>query len=235
MPAKGEGRVERAIREHLAAHPDKAFNTDDLCTAFYPASDWGPGWVHRSQRVAVLRAADNVLTADPDWYRTRCGRRGGMAVFVNAASVKSEAMADRLSFYGSADRDWIAEKAREMLEKNPEERKRLERKVSQHIAERGAATAEERERLIARHRREHNARIVALLTGTGVRPLTQFLDDGAAPATAASVVETPPAPLDNTNSSLAAKARALMTQNDSDAVRTGLAEIADALARMLMP
>jgi hypothetical protein len=34
--AMRESKIERAIREHLAAQPDEAFSTDDSCAVCYP-------------------------------------------------------------------------------------------------------------------------------------------------------------------------------------------------------
>src|SRR5215467_1929097 len=102
-----EGRIKRAIREHLAAHPDEAFTTDDLALVCYPAIDPARR-IERKYRVAVVRAAEKVLAAGPDWYRTVCSQRGGMVIYANAASLNSVAMADRLRHWGCVDRDFIA-------------------------------------------------------------------------------------------------------------------------------
>jgi hypothetical protein len=47
------GKIERAIREHLAAHPDEAFTTEHLAAACYPNA---PA-IERKHRVSVVRAA----------------------------------------------------------------------------------------------------------------------------------------------------------------------------------
>ena len=60
--SRGPGRIERAIRALFDANPDAAFTTDDLCRACYPARR-----VEHKHRVAVWRAAHNVLKHDPDW------------------------------------------------------------------------------------------------------------------------------------------------------------------------
>ena len=53
----GPGRIERAIEAALAAEPDNAFNTEDLCDRAYP----GVNRVNKKHRVAVLRALKRVL------------------------------------------------------------------------------------------------------------------------------------------------------------------------------
>src|SRR4249919_1096138 len=87
-----EGKLERAIRENLAAHPDEAFTTDELCRVCYPGAEQ----VERKHRVAVLRAIDKALAAEPDWRGRRANlSRGNRLVFYNAASVPSTAKGDR--------------------------------------------------------------------------------------------------------------------------------------------
>jgi hypothetical protein len=173
------GRLARTIRSHLAAHPDEALSTDDLCAVCYPGRP-----IERKHRVAVLRAAESVLTVLPDW-RSRRGRR--LWVY-NAASVPSTAKV----------------RATE-----------AERAVAEHIIMRDG-TPEERQRLIAQREAEHMLETAKLQYAAAlVRSLGVLV--GASR-------EAP----DNL-SELAEKARALMRENNLDAIRDGLAEIAAAL------
>src|SRR4051794_28030338 len=92
-----EGKLERAIREHLAAHPDEAFTTDELCAVCYPGLRsvgyvGDPMMLARKHRVAVLRAAEKVLASDSDWKSASTHGRGNMRFFWNAASVPGTAM-----------------------------------------------------------------------------------------------------------------------------------------------
>src|SRR3954447_19900967 len=86
-----EDKLERLIREHFSAHPDEAFTTDELCAVCYP----GTGQIERKHRVAVLRAIDKALAAEPDWRGRRVNlSRGNGLVFYSAASVPSTAKGD---------------------------------------------------------------------------------------------------------------------------------------------
>jgi hypothetical protein len=215
-----EGRIERAIRGQLQAHPDEAFTTDDLALACYPEID--PEWrVERKYRVAVVRAADKVLAADPDWYRCASRDRGRMAIFANAASVRSTVMASLLQPNAYANRPWVEERIRAIFNAtsgwDPERLKDCQTRVSQHIAIRDAADEAERERLRYEHQTLNELRALALASFTGVPGPRRTPSSGPRP--------------DNTRT-LAAKARALISENDPDAVRKGLAEIADALERL---
>ena len=64
--SKGPGQIQRAIRELLDAHPNEAFTTDELCECCYPGVV-----IEKKHRVAVLRAAWNVLKDEPDWTGQR--------------------------------------------------------------------------------------------------------------------------------------------------------------------
>jgi hypothetical protein len=86
-----EGKLQRAIREHFAAHADEAFTTDELCAVCYPGAEQ----IERKHRVAVLRAIDKALAAESDWRGRRATlARGNVLVFYNAASVPSTAKGD---------------------------------------------------------------------------------------------------------------------------------------------
>jgi hypothetical protein len=104
-----EGRIERAIREHLAAHPDEAFTTDELCEVCYPGLRsvgyiGDPMLIARKHRVAVLRAAKKVLASDPDWNSASTHGRENMRFFWNAASVPGTAMGFIISLGRARDR-----------------------------------------------------------------------------------------------------------------------------------
>jgi hypothetical protein len=85
--SRGPGRIERAIRALLDANPDRAFTTDELCEHCYPVVA-----IEKKHMVAVLRAAMNVLKADPDWTAERVwGDKGNRYRFFNRDSVVSRA------------------------------------------------------------------------------------------------------------------------------------------------
>ena len=60
--SRGPGRIERAIRALLDAHPDEAFTTDDLAAHCYPDADV----IEHKHRVAVVRAANKVIAGRGD-------------------------------------------------------------------------------------------------------------------------------------------------------------------------
>jgi hypothetical protein len=200
-----EGRVGRAIREHLVAHPDEAFTTEHLCAVCYPDAPV----IERKHRVAVIRAADKVLTGDPDWRSDRSSRRGQTVILYNAASVMSTAMAQVLRHGVYPTRERLHESTRDYLEPDlwalgAQHQEEIAEGVAEHVAIRDAATPEEAGRLRAQYAAELDRKL-AFFPGK---------------------VTDAPGP---TPTVLAAKTRALMTENDPEAVRAGLAEIADAL------
>jgi hypothetical protein len=83
--SRGPGRIERAIRELLDAHPDLAFVTDDLVEHCYP----GVAPIERKHQVSVLRAAWNVISRDSDWGALRSNGRGGGWVVFNRSNLQS--------------------------------------------------------------------------------------------------------------------------------------------------
>jgi hypothetical protein len=200
-----EGKIERTLREHLAAHPDEAFSTDDLCMVCYEPP------IERKHRVAVLRAIDKVLASLPD----RRSRRailspGSMLVFSNAASVPSTAKADHKRHY----LDW----PQANVPVQWDEPKRLadaERAVVEHAVMRHG-TDDQRQQLTDRRAAEQRLHV-------------------AKPSYAAAVSRNPIGVLLSSSrmasdniSELAEKARRLMQENDPDAIRDGLGEIASA-------
>jgi hypothetical protein len=136
--SRGPGRIERAIHQLLDANPDAAFVTDQLCNHCYGAG----GWSERKHRVAVIRAAHNVLKGDPDWQCFRA-RRG--MTYYNAASVPSTAMAfapNLLVDDEEDDEDDDEDRAWRQAWRR-DETARIEGMVAAHIAWRDA-TPEER-------------------------------------------------------------------------------------------
>jgi hypothetical protein len=87
--SKGPGRVERAIRDLFAAHPDLAFITDELAEHCYGISQ---DQLTRAHRVSVLRAAHKIVAPDPDWTAWRIEGQGRGWVFLNLANVQSYAL-----------------------------------------------------------------------------------------------------------------------------------------------
>ena len=75
-----EGRLERAIRETLAAHPDETFPTDELAERCYPDARR----IERKHRVAVLRAV------------AKGGPEGGSIAVVRAARQRARQPTDPL-------------------------------------------------------------------------------------------------------------------------------------------
>ena len=225
--SRGPGRIERAIRALFDAHPDEAFTTDDICVECYPALRECA--TERKHRVAVVRAAEKIIATDPDWRSTWSWERGNMLVFRNMASAPSVAMARVLRFYPSSPRQFVVEKTRERMtpsetnKHGKEELDKIRREVSEHVALRDADPVE-RERLKAQQLAEATKR-----TQEAVRAL-QAMGMGRPQV-------LPRGNCDNreTLNALAAKARDLITQNDPDAIRAGLAEIADALDAISKP
>ena len=141
-----EGRIERAIREHLAAHPDEAFTTEHLGVVCYPNA---PS-IERKHRVAVIRAADKVLTGDPDWRPDRSCRRGGTVILYNASSVMSTAMARVLRHGVYTIRERLHQDTRDYLEPHgwawgTQHQEEVAEDVAKHLAFCDAATLEEAE------------------------------------------------------------------------------------------
>jgi hypothetical protein len=91
--SKGPGRIERAIRALLDAHPDLAFVTDELCEHCYPNATK----IERKHQVAVLRAAMKVIKDDPDWRAWRIAGMGRGRVFVNHANGQSYALGESIA------------------------------------------------------------------------------------------------------------------------------------------
>jgi hypothetical protein len=201
-----EGRIEWSIRAHLIAHPADAFSTDELCAACYAPP------VERKHRVAVLRAIDKVLPGLPDW-RSRWiqVRRGNMLVFYNAASVPSTAKAA-----GMGNR-WPRNQNAPWDE--PERLAMAERKVGEHLIMRDGSD-EQRRQLTDRRAAERELSMAKLSLAIRVRsnPMGVLLNGSRIAS--------------GNMKELAEKARALMVENDPDAIRDGLAEIAAALDGM---
>jgi hypothetical protein len=161
----------------------------------------------RKHRVAVLRATEKMLPGLPDW---RCRRstykRGNMLVFYNAASVPSTARADAKRVHS-----WWGHKWDEPARLAEAERAVAEHAIMQHAGD------EERQQLTERRRAEWQL-------------------EGAKLSYAVAVARNPVGVLvgasrmaSDTLSELAEKARALMVENDPDAIRACLAQIAEAL------
>jgi hypothetical protein len=82
--SRGLGRIERAIRELLDAHPDLAFVTDDLVRHCYPRITT----IERKHQVSVLRAMWNVIGNDQDWTARRSNGQGGGWVVFNRGNLQ---------------------------------------------------------------------------------------------------------------------------------------------------
>lgn len=88
--SRGPGRIERAIDAAFAAEPDGAFTVERLAGMAYPEA----GRIERRHRVAVLRAARNVLERRPEWRMERSRAEGGIAALYRADSARSIALKD---------------------------------------------------------------------------------------------------------------------------------------------
>jgi hypothetical protein len=255
--SRGPGRVERAIRELFDAHPDKAFVTDELCEHCYPNAErvsdlpklaaaitrkWH-GHISRAHaeavaqrdcvlefprkyQVAVLRAAHKVISGDPDWRAWRIEGQGRGWVFLNHGNVRSYALArligDQFNVYRSEKRRrrggmmfYVPGRAKLLAE--------LECRYQEHIAPDGAWS---------RHVREHCAKRDG---DTELAAALKEQSDAAMAVWSAAFRKrfaAAAAPGNETLTVLAHKARALMVENDPDAIRAGLAEIADVLDAM---
>jgi soluble cytochrome b562 len=216
---KREGRLERAIRDAFAAHPDETFITDELAWRCYPDA----ASIERKHRVAVLRAVSKVLATRPgddaDWRGRYASGLGNILILYNAASVQSTAMARHRRGYINASRQWLAERTREDQKALTE----AESEVGAHAVMRYGTPEEKR---LVSDRREALQQLQA-----------------AKLSVAAAVAKHPMAVMRNAQrtaavdlSELAEKARRLMVENDPDSVRAGLEEIAarlDAVGRQI--
>jgi len=182
-----EGRIARAIREHLTTRPDEAFNTDDLCGVCYPGQR-----IERKHR---------------DWRARR--PMSGLLRFFNAASVPSTAtVRHKRRFRGRAEQPVPWDR--------PEVKAEAERDVAEHLILRDG-TPEERRLVAARQEARAAVRKAQLssLARTARSPISVLVDDNRA--------------MGGDLAALAEKARALITENDPDAIRDGLAKLAAAL------
>jgi hypothetical protein len=260
--SRGPGRIERAIRALFDANPDLAFVTDELVEHCYPYAErvsdqpkrvaaleaqaragrrWecyfdavklaGPGVLEfpRKYQVAVLRAAHKVIDGDPDWRAWRIEGQGRGWVFLNHGNVRSYALArligDQFNVYRSekrrrrggilSSRGYVHDRAELLAQLEGRYQKHIApdggwfRFVQQHCAERDGDT----ERATALREQSDAARAAWS---------AEFRKRFAAPAV----------PGNETLTALAERCRALITQNDPDAIRAGLAEIAHALDAM---
>jgi hypothetical protein len=240
-----EGKLERAIREHLAAHPDEAFSTDELAEHCYPNAR--P--LARKHRVSVLRAARKVVSAGPDWAWQVADSHGGSLVFFNQASVQSRAMARIMASQAVA---YHSPKRRERLRwarsdfimtdvlewpdviartqarlNNPDLLADHEQNVRWHARARDG-DAEEAERVALERARDQAVRHIDIdILMLGQRRL-KLMRAAAKLGFMLPPNFDHPAPIADLTA-LADKARALIVQNDPDTVRQGLGEIANAL------
>jgi hypothetical protein len=242
--SRGPGRVERAIRELFDAHPDEAFVTDELAEHCYPNA--GP--IERKHRVAVLRAGRNVVKADPDWAALWIEHQGGGWVFANRASLQSYTLACVISvnMNGHVYRSTPQLARIAQAEGDP-------RNVPLATREEWLATLDVhwiREGMIGpfgamyqavrRHCAKRDGKYSWIEDMRETDPqyfayyqriVSQMAAAMIPPELRAELSDSEPTdnPQGNTYPSVADRLRALMTQNDPDAVRAGLAEIADTL------
>lgn len=198
----------------------------------------GPGVLEfpPKYQVAVIRAAKNVIARDPDWSMHRSESQGGTWTFFNRANAQSWAMASvigewrttyrspkRIRRYDRANSAFaryrwtmshVLKDRDEALKRAPVEL--YESHVAKHIAHRDgdAATRAAMDAEAEAGRRVWMAAGQALMSGKRL----EAVSDAA-----------------SKHLELAALARRLITENDPDAVRSGLAEIADALDAFTAP
>lgn len=90
--SRGPGRVERALRDAFRARPDDCFTTDELCQIAYGAGALSV----KSERVAVLRAANKIFATELEIGVLRGEARGGELVWFTMTSLRSYAMAQAM-------------------------------------------------------------------------------------------------------------------------------------------
>lgn len=242
--SRGAGRIERAIREVFDTHPDLAFITDELAEHCYPDATT----IERKHQVSVLRSAHKVAAADPDWEAWRIYGMGRGWVFVNHANVQSYTLgrmiAEDYKIYRSEKRlrrapgtwvrkapgvrvkvldslhEFVADRA-ELLAL-PETRRHLAEGtwaelVAEHIAYRDSDAATRAAMDTQREADRQAWLAMGAALGRRLRGESQPGDKELLPRRS------------NTFTQLADHVRGLLTQNDPDAVRDGLREVADAL------
>jgi hypothetical protein len=84
---RGPGRVQRAIESAFQVEADNAFTTEELCRRVYGLKH--NALITKKQRVAVLRAAKNILGLQ---YMPAMNL-GGQLIFYRPLNLKSYAMA----------------------------------------------------------------------------------------------------------------------------------------------
>jgi hypothetical protein len=107
--SKGPGRIERAIVSILDAAPDRAFTTKELCKRVY-----GTGYVEKKHRVAVLRAARQIVARRNTTLRIHWGNEA--AVF-NCTSVTAYGLA----YLQQGRADYLLELVKKHLDDNSDE------------------------------------------------------------------------------------------------------------------
>jgi hypothetical protein len=251
--SRGPGRIERSIRELFDANPDLAFVTDELCEHCYP----GVRPIERKHQIAVLRAARNVLKADPNWTAKReCGDQGNRWKFYNRDSGESRLRGLRPKSKQPVPHEWEwvnfgpgFGRARRKVPREPHEavsdtraRKRDDRAQDDVAWHRLVRDADEvtRKRMLEAYR-AISSDWKAWTAWMDARRAWMTRPDvwlkryqaraviGQETLKAAGRSSEPIIIPSNEAMRLAARARALINTNDPDAVRAGLAEIADAL------
>jgi hypothetical protein len=179
-----------------------------------------------------------VLKDDPDWIMKPSESQGGTMVFFNQADAQSMALAktigDTFTIYRSPKRTrrntkaWtfgfpmsrvLKDRADAIGQITSGDLTSCQKAAQRHIAYRdGDATA--RAAMDAEDEAERAAWIAGAGAMLGGRGCNRLEANDALASQHLSRAEA---------AGLAAKARALMVENDPDAIRTGLAEIADAL------
>jgi hypothetical protein len=232
--SRGPGRIERAIRALLDANPDRAFTTDELCEHCYPELPkpthvyrpefrYGP---QRKHRVAVLRAAKHVVQRDPNWSVRWTTSTGREFIWFNQASLASTAMSFVLRNDPNGGTHAAERAVRMILDPAPNLGGPLLAAVlhDQALAQRGVA--------------EHLSRCASLdpvNLGKRTEGLSAVRSLGNAFG-AASIERTKYLRLHGMLTAFAAQAaarvRALMVENDPDAIRDGLTELAETLERL---
>jgi hypothetical protein len=280
--SRGPGRIERAIRALLDAHPDLAFVTDELAEHCYPDAEA----IARKHQVSVLRAAWNVLKDDPDWTAHRISCQGGNWVFFNRDSAISCAAArgigghtyrsekrasrkrydwfqrDRIRYrkpYGTRLNQWRAQRGEPLISYDQRSWQRVDLlkwldsnygrmardealgEVVWHSTLRDADEATRTALLEAEHSIwlqgyevwadwRQARQLWATKPAVWLKRYQAATSNGKETHTPASKPILIPPPSDAER--LAAKARALVRENDPDTIRDGLGELAHGLDRI---
>jgi hypothetical protein len=227
--SRGPGRIERAIRALFDANPDLAFITDEVAEHCFPGVP-----MERKHRVSVLRAAWKVVAPDPNWTAWIIEGQGSGLVFLNQDSIRSTAAARLIvtSKYRSPKRarriygEWVripGARVKRYLYPGDVFENRAD--LMAQVGDGGGSID-----AVLWHRasRDGNTLLLQHLARRQQAEAPRWGKRFQAGDVTGEATIIPPSQY----TQLADRARALMVENDPDAVRAGLAELARALEEM---